>query len=46
VLHAKKPTRKQAHLVLPIHNVNAEKPKEPDFSQNTDTQIGCITNPI
>jgi hypothetical protein len=31
VLHAKRPTHKQAHLVLPTHKANAEKPKEPVF---------------
>lgn len=27
----KKPTRKQAHLVLPTRKANAEKPKELEF---------------
>jgi len=31
----KKPTRKQAHLALPTHKTNAEKPKEPAFCQHT-----------
>jgi hypothetical protein len=35
VRHTKKPTHKQAHLVLPTRKANAEKPKEPVFCQRS-----------
>jgi len=38
----RKPTRKQAHLVLPTRNANAEKPKEPVFLPTLDKNVGIL----
>jgi len=42
----RKPTRKQAHLVLPTRKANTEKPKEPVLLPTLDRKLNRIRETV